>query len=96
MKENIIKTIEIEIGGTLVKITPEQLLDLHSAIGELLNLKTKKVIEREIIRDRYVPHSQPIWYWYPNIFYSKSIDTNNDKFKINYSNLNSTANIFIK
>jgi hypothetical protein len=60
MSENIIKTIEIEIAGVTVKVTPEQAKQLHSALGELLNLKTEKVVERGYVPTLFPAYSRTI------------------------------------
>ncbi len=68
MSKEIIKSIEINIGDTTVKVTPKQAAELHEALGALLNVQPK-VVERQVERhihhhDRtpYIwPYYQPIW-----------------------------------
>ncbi len=90
MIENIIKTIEIEIGGVMVKVTPTEAKSLLDALSELLNVQPKvKIVEVEKWQpcQPYQPN-QPYW-TYP----VTTIVSPNDKWTINYSLVNSTASL---
>lgn len=89
MSKNIIKTIKIDIAGTEVEVTPEQAKQLHAALAGLLGLdKPAKVIEKEVVRDRYYPY-RPFYYQ------TGTIDTSNQPFKIWYSSADSSARLQI-
>lgn len=86
-KENIIKKIEIQIGGTNVSVTPEEARNLLDALSELLNAEPKvKIIEIEKYRNNLIPNS-PYWY-----YSSSSID---NKWKIDYSSSNNTVSLVV-
>ena len=61
MSKEIIKSIEINIGDTTVKVTPKQAGELLEALSTLLNAQPQvKIIERHVHHDR-----QPyVWPWY--------------------------------
>lgn len=66
MKNQIIKKITIEIGGTEVDVTPEQARDLHEALGKLLNVAAPtQIIEKHHYDHRprqiYWPYVGPTW-----------------------------------
>lgn len=63
-KENIIKTIKIEIAGVEVEVTPLQAKNLHEALAGLLGLDKPPVTEKHVHHyDRYwYPTWQPTWY----------------------------------
>lgn len=64
----IIKIIEIEIGGVTVKCKPDELKHLHAALGELLNIQTEKIVEKHFVPTTAYP--RPHWYWNGSGFYS--------------------------
>lgn len=73
MKKEIITSIEIEIGGVKVKVSPTEANALFDALGELLNRPVKQETIKEIIREpyavyprtyispNYVPYTNPVW-----------------------------------
>lgn len=49
MRNDIIKKIELDLGGKIVRLTPEQAKKLKSALNELFGEKEKE----------YIPYPQP-------------------------------------
>lgn len=94
--KNIIKTITIDIAGTEVEVTPEQAKNLQEALTELLGLnKPTKVIEKEVVRDRYYP--TPYWP-YRQITWSGSGTAQNpeiNKWTVSYAAPNANAMVKI-
>jgi hypothetical protein len=62
MKSKLIKSVEIELDGITIKVTPEQALKLYDALGELLGKNVAPVVikEKEYIPMPY-PAPTPIW-----------------------------------
>ena len=90
MSKNIIKKIELDIDGKVVRLTPEQAKKLKSALDELFGKKVEK---------EYVPYPQPypvipwrrIWAWdYRPTYYTTTSGT-----LCNYSSDNSTLKITV-
>ncbi len=87
MNDNIIKTIEIEIAGVTVKVTPIEAKSLLDALSELLNIQPKvKIVEVEKWQP-YIPY-QPYW-MYP----STTITNPTKDWTINYQMSDNTASL---
>jgi len=88
MKNNIIKTITIDIAGTEVVVTPEQAKNLHLALAELLGLDkepVQKVVERHYDRSPY----------YPPYRWTTGIATFPNDWKISYTNGTGNVNLSV-
>lgn len=86
--ENIIKKIIIEIAGVEVEVSPDQAINLHKALGELLGLnKEPTVIKEYIPYQPYVwPYPQPLWYSNPTWHGTSSADLGDVEYTFQYCN----------
>ncbi len=80
----MIKSIEIESNGNVIKLTTEEAKQLYNELGDLLGVAKEKIV--------YVPTPsvQPFWEWNPNRVIVTTSDTTdsdfNDKYEITYKN----------
>lgn len=81
-----ISKIVIELGRKEIELTTEQAEKLFDALNEMFG---KKVVERIVERDRYVPYYP--WRWgYGGVTYCANIGDGNNALKATYNSSNET------
>jgi len=88
-----IKKIELDLGGKIVSLTPQQAQNLKDALDDLFGKEIVKVIEKEFIT---IPQPYPVYRdiepWRPRWYYDKVwCDSNTASYKYDSDTLRLTG-----